>query len=87
MLLNDGMRKEFLSGAAKDGVKAVKAFVKSNAENALKTKPKVREKLLLFVSLVVVVFEGVIAADECSRGLLFLLPLHYPPTLAPPSSE
>ena len=41
VLLDDGLRKEFLKGAPKNDAKAVKAFVSSNAENALKTKPKV----------------------------------------------
>ena len=34
------LRKEFLSSAANEA-KAIKAFVSSNSENALKTKPKV----------------------------------------------
>lgn len=40
-ILNDsGMRAEFLGGA-KNSEKAVEAFVKENAGNALKTRPKV----------------------------------------------
>lgn len=44
VLTEDGLRKEFLKGAPKNDAKAVKAFVAapSNAESALKTKPKVR---------------------------------------------
>jgi uncharacterized protein (TIGR02453 family) len=34
------IRKEFLSGASDSDAAAVKAFVKSNAESALKTRPK-----------------------------------------------
>lgn len=41
VLLNDGVRKSFLKGAPKQDAKVVKAFVASNADNALKTKPKV----------------------------------------------
>ncbi|KAG9939584.1 hypothetical protein KCU98_g19372, partial [Aureobasidium melanogenum] len=36
--MNDKMRAEFLSGSSKKT--AVKSFVKTNAETALKTKPK-----------------------------------------------
>lgn len=49
--MDGGMRKEFLGGISKDEGKAVKAFVKANAENALKTKPKVRHYRLLFVRI------------------------------------
>lgn len=40
------MRKEFLNGASNKEEKVVKAFIESptNAENALKTKPKVSTK-------------------------------------------
>lgn len=41
VLLEPAMRKEFLKGAANDEKKVVKAFVESNKENMLKTKPKV----------------------------------------------
>lgn len=41
VLLDDKLRKEFLKGAPKNDAKAVKAFVASNSENALKTRPKV----------------------------------------------
>lgn len=41
VLLDDGVRKSFLKGASKQDTKVVKAFVDSNSENALKTKPKV----------------------------------------------
>lgn len=41
VLLEQTLRKEFLQGAAKDEKKVVKAFVDSNKENMLKTKPKV----------------------------------------------
>lgn len=41
VLTDDGVRKEFLNGVPKSDAKAVKAFVSSNSENALKTKPKV----------------------------------------------
>ncbi|KAL1589892.1 hypothetical protein WHR41_01292 [Cladosporium halotolerans] len=40
VLLDDKLRKEFLKGAPKNDAKAVKAFVTSNSENALKTRPK-----------------------------------------------
>lgn len=39
--MDDGIRKVYLKGAPKHEAKVVKAFVASNAENALKTKPKV----------------------------------------------
>jgi hypothetical protein len=45
VLLLDGMRKEFLGGISNNDAKAVKAFVSANAENALKTRPKVRTVL------------------------------------------
>jgi len=41
ILMEVGVRKSFLSDARKQESKAVKAFVASNAGNALKTKPKV----------------------------------------------
>jgi len=41
VLLDDGLRKAFLKGAPHDAQKAVKAFVATNKENALKTRPKV----------------------------------------------
>ena len=40
VLMDERLRKEFLGGATK--AKASKAFVSCNSENALKTKPKVR---------------------------------------------
>lgn len=40
VLLNDRIRQEFLAGASKSDMAVVKAFTKSNAENALKTRPK-----------------------------------------------
>lgn len=40
VLMDDRIRKEFLDGCGKSEGAAVKAFVKSNRENALKTKPK-----------------------------------------------
>lgn len=43
--MNDKMRAEFLSGSSKKT--AVKSFVKTNAETALKTKPKVSSQPLL----------------------------------------
>ena len=46
--MGEDMRREFL-GKAKDVKGVVKAFVGMNAENALKTKPKVW--LLLFYNL------------------------------------
>jgi len=48
VLTNDRLRKEFLGGASKSEKDVVKAFVKSrsNAESALKTKPKVSEPSL-----------------------------------------
>ena len=41
VLLDPNIRKEFLKGAPNDEKKAVKGFVGQNAENMLKTKPKV----------------------------------------------
>lgn len=43
VLTEGGLRREFLEGASKSDAQAVEAFVasKSNAENALKTRPKV----------------------------------------------
>ncbi|KAF7187284.1 hypothetical protein HII31_11372 [Pseudocercospora fuligena] len=40
VLLHDNIRREFLAGAAKSDKAVVKEFVRGNAENALKTKPK-----------------------------------------------
>jgi hypothetical protein len=42
VLLDAGMRREFLGNVAKSDAKAVKAFVSGNSENALKVRPKVR---------------------------------------------
>lgn len=47
VLSSPGLRREFLGGISNDPKKVVKAFISSNSENALKTKPKVR---LLFSS-------------------------------------
>ena len=41
VLMQPGIRKEYLRGCAKDENKVVKAFFESNKVNALKTKPKV----------------------------------------------
>lgn len=40
ILLNDGIRKQFLGGVKKDEKLVIKAFADSNKENALKTKPR-----------------------------------------------
>ncbi|KAK3627608.1 hypothetical protein LTR22_022704 [Elasticomyces elasticus] len=40
ILMDAEMRKSFLDNAPNNNSKAVKAFVESNAGNALKTKPK-----------------------------------------------
>lgn len=45
VLMAAAIRKEFLGGIGKDEKKAVKAFVGMNAENMLKTKPKVRSHI------------------------------------------
>ena len=45
VLLDKAIRKELLSGAPDDENKVVKAFVESNKENMLKTKPKVSNSL------------------------------------------
>lgn len=45
VLIDDKMRAEFLSGSSKKA--AVQSFVKTNAETALKTKPKVSSQPLL----------------------------------------
>ena len=42
ILMEPQMRSQILGGISKDEKKAVKAFAGQNAENALKTKPKVR---------------------------------------------
>lgn len=47
VLMEGKMRKEFLKGAPQQESKVVKAFVASNAGNALKTKPKVSANALL----------------------------------------
>jgi hypothetical protein len=44
VLMNDTMRAEFLSGSSMEA--AVKSFVKTNSETALKTKPKVSSQRL-----------------------------------------
>ena len=54
--MDAGLRRNFLDGRPNDEAKAVKAFVSRNAENALKTKPKVRDLscirlILTFVTL------------------------------------
>ena len=41
VLMQPGIRKEYLRGCAKDEKKVVKAFFETNKSNALKTKPKV----------------------------------------------
>jgi len=49
VLMENGLRQAFFKGVPKQEAKVVKAFVASNAENALKTKPKVSFVTLLFV--------------------------------------
>lgn len=44
-LLGETIRKEFLGGVKKNDAAVVKAFVKSNNDNALKSKPKVTSSL------------------------------------------
>ena len=52
-VLTDGaLRKTILGVAANDEKKAIKAFASHNAENALKTKPKVCVCVCACVSLV-----------------------------------
>ena len=46
VLVDEGMRKEFLRDVSKNESKAVKVFVSTNGENALKTRPKVRTERL-----------------------------------------
>lgn len=43
ILSNSGIRKEIFDNVPKDEKRIVKAFVSQNQENALKTKPKVRD--------------------------------------------
>lgn len=45
VLVDAGLRKHFFGGIADDERKAVKAFIGQNAENALKTKPKVNRRV------------------------------------------
>ncbi|KAI9788846.1 MAG: hypothetical protein M1816_006510 [Peltula sp. TS41687] len=40
VLTDPGLRKEFLGGVPKDEKKVIKAFIRHNEENMLKTKPK-----------------------------------------------
>jgi hypothetical protein len=47
VLRDEGIRREFLDKAGKTDAQVVKAFVKANAENALKTKPKVSDDLFI----------------------------------------
>lgn len=47
VLMNSAIRKHIFGGIGKDEKKAIKAFCKQNAENALKTKPKVSSQTLL----------------------------------------
>lgn len=49
VLRNAGLRREFFKGIPDDEHKAVKAFIGQNQESALKTKPKVRFLIRLFV--------------------------------------
>ncbi|KAI9843010.1 MAG: hypothetical protein M1837_006641 [Sclerophora amabilis] len=42
--MNQGLRQEYLGQTSKDERKVVKAFIKHNNDNALKTKPKGFEK-------------------------------------------
>lgn len=54
ILTGDGVRKAFLNDASKQETKVVKAFVASNAANALKTKPKVSDApyiVMIYLSL------------------------------------
>lgn len=47
VLTDPAMRKHILGGIAKDEKKAMQVFAGQNQDNALKTKPKVRQFLLL----------------------------------------
>ena len=55
VLIDDRVRKDFFDGVARNDKKVVNAFVSANAENALKTKPKVRT--------IVAVVRGVLRID------------------------
>ncbi|KAK6373874.1 hypothetical protein LTS17_007843 [Exophiala oligosperma] len=44
ILMDPQMRKQILAGAPNDEKKVLKAFASQNSENALKTKPKVRQQ-------------------------------------------
>lgn len=44
ILVEAGLRREFLKGVANNEAKAVKAFCDHNSESALKTKPKVSQQ-------------------------------------------
>lgn len=65
MLMGDGMRKSFLSRSPKNEAKAVRAFVASNSDNALKTKPKVCYNIVVAHSLC--------ASRGRQRGAQFLI--------------
>lgn len=51
VLVDAGIRKHLLGGISKDEKKAIKAFADQNAENALKSKPKVGTRPLSFFEL------------------------------------
>lgn len=52
------MRKEFFEGIPNDEERAVKAFVKHNQENMLKTKPKVGSQVKFFSPDGLTLFHG-----------------------------
>lgn len=74
VLKDDGLRKEFLKGAPKNDAKVVKAFVAqpSNAESALKTKPKVSLRSLFHCLVYSCVVCRVFAAQRMAAGLVCL---------------
>jgi hypothetical protein len=51
-LTDANIRKEFLGGVVENDLQAVKKFVAHNAENALKTKPKVSYRLLAIATVI-----------------------------------
>jgi hypothetical protein len=70
VLRDEGIRREFLDNAGKTDAQVVKAFVKANAENALKTKPKVSHNNFLFNQLRFV--NGLLShacIESCRRGM------------------
>lgn len=69
VLTDTALRKTILGVIPNDAKKAIKAFASQNAENALKTKPKVRQDFLSNLSTTRLVYISCFSASSIDSPL------------------